>query len=159
MIRACVLPNIEYEQITDLSSICEKFYVLYEQLFGNKNCSYSVHIVSSHLQKIRGHNPLTETSAFKYENFYSEIRRSYVPGTKANLKQIFQRTILKRKLLNAIQDLPKGKQDIIRLFYVEEYSLKEISSFLQIPIGTVKSRLFKAREKLKSIMKSYSYEK
>jgi len=66
---------------------------------------------------------------------------------------------LKKKLLKAIQDLPKEKQDIIRLFYVEEYSLKEISSFLQIPIGTVKSRLFKAREKLKSIIKSYNYEK
>ncbi len=63
------------------------------------------------------------------------------------------KTVLKRKLLRAIQDLSKEKQDIIRLFYVEEYSLKEISSFLQIPIGTVKSRLFKAREKLKSIIK------
>ncbi len=60
---------------------------------------------------------------------------------------------LKSKLLNAIQDLSKEKQDIIRLFYVEEYSLQEISFFLKIPIGTVKSRLFKAREKLKSIIK------
>jgi len=64
------------------------------------------------------------------------------------------KTILKRKLLSAIQDLSKDKQDIIRLFYVEEYSLKEISAFLKIPVGTVKSRLFKAREKLKSIIKS-----
>ena len=61
---------------------------------------------------------------------------------------------LKRKLLKAIKKLPKEKQDIIRLFYVEEYSLKEISAFLKIPTGTVKSRLFKAREKLKSILKS-----
>ena len=60
---------------------------------------------------------------------------------------------LKIKMLDAIQDLSKDKQDIIRLFYLDEYSLKEISSFLQIPIGTVKSRLFKAREKLKSIIK------
>ena len=47
---------------------------------------------------------------------------------------------------------PKEKQDIIRLFYAEEYSITEISAFLKIPIGTVKSRLFKAREKLKSIL-------
>lgn len=60
----------------------------------------------------------------------------------------------KRKLLTAIKELSKEKQDIIRLFYVEEYSLKEISAFLKIPTGTVKSRLFKAREKLKSILKS-----
>ena len=62
--------------------------------------------------------------------------------------------LLKQKLLTAIQDLPSNKQVILRLFYVEEYSIKEISSLLNIPIGTVKSRLFKAREKLKSILKS-----
>jgi RNA polymerase sigma-70 factor (ECF subfamily) len=56
-------------------------------------------------------------------------------------------------LLNAIHKLPKDKQDIIRLFYAEEYSIFEISKFLTIPVGTVKSRLFKAREKLKSLLK------
>ena len=62
-------------------------------------------------------------------------------------------------LLTAIRKLPKEKQDIIRLFYAEEYSITEISSFLKIPIGTVKSRLFQAREKLKSILKKVNHEK
>lgn len=62
-------------------------------------------------------------------------------------------------LIQAIHLLPKEKQDIIRLFYKEEYSIYEISTFLKIPIGTVKSRLFKAREKLKSIIKTQDYEK
>jgi len=57
-------------------------------------------------------------------------------------------------LLKAIRELPKEKQDIIRLFYAEEYSISEISAFLKIPTGTVKSRLFKAREKLKLILKN-----
>ena len=62
--------------------------------------------------------------------------------------------VVKWKLLKAFRDLPKGKQEIIRLFYTEEYSIYEISNFLKIPVGTVKSRLFKAREKLKIIMKN-----
>lgn len=57
-------------------------------------------------------------------------------------------------ILKAIRELPKQKQDIIRLFYADEYSIIEISAFLKIPIGTVKSRLFKAREKLKIILKN-----
>ncbi len=69
------------------------------------------------------------------------------------------RIFIKRALLKAIRQLPKEKQDIIRLFYTEEYSLNEISSFLNIPLGTVKSRLFQAREKLKSILKEVNYEK
>ena len=67
--------------------------------------------------------------------------------------------LIQKALLNAIRKLPKEKQDIIRLFYTEEYSISEISVFLDIPIGTVKSRLFKAREKLKSILKKENHEK
>ncbi len=61
---------------------------------------------------------------------------------------------IKSRMLQAILELTKDKQDVIRLFYVEEYSLKEISAILEIPIGTAKSRLFKAREKLKLILKN-----
>ena len=64
------------------------------------------------------------------------------------------RTLIKQELLKAIRQLPKEKQDVIKLFYVETYSLKEISAILNIAEGTVKSRLFKAREKLKTILKN-----
>jgi len=60
---------------------------------------------------------------------------------------------VKKKLLKAIETLSKDKQNVLRLFYVEDYSLKEISVILNISLGTVKSRLFQAREKLKTIIK------
>ena len=53
-------------------------------------------------------------------------------------------------VLNAIKKIPENQQIILRLFYVEEYSILEISNILYISKGTVKSRLFYAREKLKS---------
>lgn len=70
-------------------------------------------------------------------------------------KQTFEdeNDLIQKTLLKAIRQLPKDKQDVIRLFYTEEYSVIEIGAFLNIPVGTVKSRLFKAREKLKSIKK------
>ncbi len=57
------------------------------------------------------------------------------------------------RLENSIKLLPNDQQVVLRLFYTEEYSLKEISTILEISIGTVKSRLFHAREKLKAILK------
>lgn len=57
------------------------------------------------------------------------------------------------RLEKAIKLLPNDQQVVLRLFYTEEYSLKEISSILEISTGTVKSRLFHAREKLKTILK------
>ncbi len=53
-------------------------------------------------------------------------------------------------ILNSIKKLPENQQVILGLFYVEEYSILQISNILTISKGTVKSRLFYAREKLKS---------
>lgn len=64
-----------------------------------------------------------------------------VSENKGDKEQVIQ------KLFNAIQTLPKEKQMILRLFYIEQYSLKEISSILNVSEGTVKSRLFHSREK------------
>jgi len=55
-----------------------------------------------------------------------------------------------RIIMNSIKKLPENQQVVLRLFYVEEYSVVEISSILKVSKGTVKSRLFYAREKLKS---------
>lgn len=49
----------------------------------------------------------------------------------------------------AIDSLPEKLRVTVILFYVEDYSIKEIKSILKIPEGTVKSRLNKARTLLK----------
>ena len=58
----------------------------------------------------------------------------------------------------AVKLLPEHHQMVINLFYVEDYSLKQISEILSISVGTAKSRLFHAREKLKTIIKDKNYE-
>jgi RNA polymerase sigma-70 factor (ECF subfamily) len=65
---------------------------------------------------------------------------------------------LKSLVINSVKDLPIKQQIVIKLFYVEDYKLKEISTLLNISIGTAKSRLFHAREKLKLILKDRNYE-
>jgi len=54
-------------------------------------------------------------------------------------------------LRRALEKLPKADCLLLSLFYVEGYKGRELSAALGIPLGTVKSRLFKARENLKSI--------
>jgi RNA polymerase sigma-70 factor (ECF subfamily) len=67
--------------------------------------------------------------------------------------------LLKQQLLENIKKLPKHQKIVIKLFYMQDYSLKEIGTILNISVGTVKSRLFHAREKLKEILKHKNYEK
>jgi len=69
-------------------------------------------------------------------------------------EELEERELLKQKLKIAIGKLSEQQQMVIKLFYTEEYSLKEISKTLNISVGTTKSRLFHAREKLKQILKT-----
>lgn len=64
-----------------------------------------------------------------------------------------------RLLKRMILQLPEEQQSVLRLFYLEEHSIVEIGEILHIPPGTVKSRLFHAREQLKKKLKRKSHEK
>ncbi|MFY0698999.1 MAG: sigma-70 family RNA polymerase sigma factor [Balneola sp.] len=55
-----------------------------------------------------------------------------------------------RKCVNLLSD---AQRIVLELFYVENLSIKEISSVLGISSGTVKSRLYNAREYLKKTIK------
>ena len=49
-----------------------------------------------------------------------------------------------------LEKLSRQEQEILRLFYWKEYSIAEISERLNIPIGTVKSRLNTARNRFRN---------
>lgn len=49
----------------------------------------------------------------------------------------------------AVESLPMKIRQVIVLYYMEQFSTKEISEILKIPKGTVLSRLAKGRELLK----------
>ena len=57
-------------------------------------------------------------------------------------------------LRRALRELPNEQRVILDLFYLEQQSVKNISGILMLPTGTVKSRLFYAREHLKKIYKN-----
>ena len=98
MVRACLIPKEEFQPVSldVIDRCCRSFYSLYQYLFGIQNCTYSIHVVGSHLIEMRYHGPLTFTSAFPFESFYGEMRKSYVPGTPSTLKQIMSNLLIKR---------------------------------------------------------------
>lgn len=57
-------------------------------------------------------------------------------------------------LKEAIKKLPKNYQQVLYLRHEEELDYKEISERLNIPLGTVKIHLFRARKQLLDILKN-----
>ncbi len=64
-----------------------------------------------------------------------------------------------KKVMMAIAKLPEEQRQVLTLFYLEECSLKEVATIMHVSVNTVKTRLFRAREKLKTIVKTNKYEK
>lgn len=79
-----------------------------------------------------------------------KLRESFVMASNDAIETDIEEPI--KKLRHAILTLSIEQQMVLRLFYIENYALKEIAEILEISIGTVKSRLFHAREKLKQIL-------
>lgn len=71
------------------------------------------------------------------------------------LEQLIETPVLEKQISDnesitlVINRLPAIEKQVVHLFYLDELSIQEIALILEIPKGTVKSRLSRAREMLK----------
>jgi RNA polymerase sigma-70 factor, ECF subfamily len=73
--------------------------------------------------------------------------------TSTTIRSELEQDEILTRVHSGILLLPPTQRIVLQMFYLENLSLREISKVLEIPKGTVKSRLFKAREGLKEIIK------
>ena len=62
------------------------------------------------------------------------------------------------ELLDTIRQLPEKDRDAVYLYYYEEYSTRDIAAILGEREGTTRSRLSRARQKLRTIMEGETDE-
>jgi RNA polymerase sigma-70 factor (ECF subfamily) len=62
------------------------------------------------------------------------------------------------QLVHALEDLPEDYRTVMLLWAVEELSYKEIAETLEVPLGTVMSRLHRAKQRLMVQLKDYAAE-
>ena len=55
----------------------------------------------------------------------------------------------------AIESLPEDLRAVIWLSDAEEFRLREIAEILELPLGTVASKLFRARQELRQLLSAY----
>jgi len=70
----------------------------------------------------------------------------------------FWNQMVDAEIVSAIQALPEDYREVVNLADVEDLSYEEISAVLEVPIGTVKSRLFRGRRTLQRKLYSYAVE-
>jgi RNA polymerase sigma-70 factor (ECF subfamily) len=76
-----------------------------------------------------------------------------IPASAGTPESIFIEHSQEQLLRGAMEELPLHFREILLLCEVEEMSYQEISETLSIPIGTVMSRLSRARKALRDTLK------
>lgn len=95
---------------------------------------------------------------------YEEIT-SYHDGESASLTSYFDLrddlfgNLMGDEVTRAINSLPMDYSSVILLCDIEGFTYEEIAKIIEVPIGTVRSRLFRARNLLKNKLKKYAEEK
>lgn len=95
----------------------------------------------SEYRRRHSREPFEEASTFALE---AEFLPDPLPGI-----------IAARDVRTAVESLPAALRVIIWLSDAEDFRLKEIAEILELPLGTVASRLFRARQELRQLLSAY----
>ncbi len=88
----------------------------------------------------------------------SEVELASLKDTSRSTEDELVHLEEKTRLDLAIDKLNKAQRPVILMYYMEDISIREISGYLEIPEGTVKSRLNTARKNLRRELEDLDYE-
>jgi RNA polymerase sigma-70 factor (ECF subfamily) len=73
-----------------------------------------------------------------------------LPETVADARRTPETDVAVRQIVDAVQRLPEPQRAALLLVSVDGFSYQEAADVLRIPIGTVMSRIFRAREAIRA---------
>ena len=78
-----------------------------------------------------------------------------IPDERANPENVIVAPMLSEPVQNALAALPEDFRNVVILADMEQMDYADVSRVLKIPIGTVRSRLHRARNQLRDSLASY----
>lgn len=83
----------------------------------------------------------------------NKVEQSFqiTPAVSQSVRNLAPTTLMMKELRNMLDDLSEGNRIPFELFF-NGYEYLEIAERLELPMGTVKSRIFCARKKLKEMI-------
>lgn len=88
------------------------------------------------------------------ENIYENVKSDWTNNN--NLELDFYKNLLDDDLSTALEKLPAKMKEVFLLCDLEGYSYEEIAELVNVPVGTVRSRLHRARKFLQDELLDYA---
>jgi len=131
----------------DAEDVVQEAYLrafrFFEGFHGGDGRAWLLAIVRNVYYSVAGRSPAPELTTIFDEEAHSAPRDEFDPERRA------LRRAESRQLQAAIEELPRESREVLVLRELQDLSYKEIAEIIEIPIGTVMSRLARARSALK----------
>lgn len=89
-------------------------------------------------------------SVYSLDTIYEDTEGYFEPvDDKRNVEELLDKKMKVEFIEKEIEEMREDYREILLLRYIEGFSYQEISEILDIPLGTVKTNLYRAREHLK----------
>lgn len=146
--------NLAYKWTRSINEAEEVTQEVFEKIWVRRNTYVMKKSkVSSWIYKICQNTAFDFLRRKKKTSYLDESQLDFLVDDNINLENEIEMHVTRQLLKNAIADLPKEQQEIIKLMYFEGKTQKEIAASLNIPLGTVKSRVKLAMTKLRRKIK------
>jgi len=109
-------------------------------------------------QRERGqrHDEIVAENVDRSSGPLEAVNPVWVKAVKADPEGDFFDAIVDEVVLQHIQDLPEDYRTAVILSDLEGFSYQEIAEMTEVPVGTVKSRLFRGRRVLQGVLYDYA---
>lgn len=81
-----------------------------------------------------------------------------LPATCASTEAQVEQTLERERIMRALATIPESQRQVIMLAYFEGFSQSEIAERLDQPLGTIKTRVRLAMQKLRTVLENDGYE-
>lgn len=123
--------------------------------FYKKHRSKTYNLINIDNNRVNDEGEVTDISNFEMEIDRENYQVSSVFDTERKTLESEMQNLVNKYL----EEIPEKYSTILTLFYINDLSHEEIAETLKLPLGTVKNRIFRAKDKLKEILtKKYSSE-
>jgi RNA polymerase sigma-70 factor (ECF subfamily) len=143
-------PEVATELSQDFFLKIFRMLSTYNFLYKFSTWSYRIcyNLVIDHLRKER-----MKTSSMENELIRHRVVKEQTRGAKSDAVKVLEKEELRAGVWEAVERIPPKYRELILLRYVGDKKYHEIAEISDLPLGTIKNRIFKAKKLLRQEIK------
>lgn len=156
-LRLTTDPNDAEDLVQDTIVKAYRFFSSYEKGTNAKAWLFRI-LKNSYINNYRRKSKKPQQVDYdEVATFYETIRAERTDTS--DLEDTMYRELIDDDITNALDQIPEDFRTVVLLCDVEDFTYEEIANMLDVPIGTIRSRLHRGRNLLKAQLLDYAEDR